>query len=184
MTPQQEKKTAYHPSPPSQTVATKTEDNTEDEWIMWQICRYWRLRGEVSPLCDNRDLYQKLKGISDNRGVDFGLAVWITYAESHIWINFNPHYCDVSNNRAGKKREKYDDGSNSVRFHQQDNYIPWCRVYNFESVDEFWQSHVNSLWYGYVSKWCDTPECISKRRVQWDGKTSPSRNRRVRLFMK
>lgn len=155
-----------------------------DEWLMGEICKYWKINWKTTPLCNDRDLFYKLKKISHDRWVDFWLAIWVTYAESHIWINFKPQYCSKTNNRSWKKRAKFDDNTSSVRFNLRPDRIRWCWLYTFSSVEEFWKSHVNSLYYWYISKWCNTPECISRRRVKWDWITSPSWNERVSLFIK
>lgn len=158
---------------------------------MWLICEYWKIHWRVSPLCNNRELYENLKTISTNKWVDFWLMVWITYAESHIWINRSPHqWCSASNNWSGKKREKYDDGTNSIKFWQQyhtlqpelKGKLSWCWLYAFDNVEHYWNSFANTLYYWYISKNCYTPECISRRYVGWWWWIKSSRVNRVRLF--
>ena len=157
-------------------------NNSDDKWLMSQVCKYWQIHGRTSPLCDNWDLFNNLKQISNNKWVSFNLMVGITYAESHIGVNFNPQRCNITNNRSGKKWQIYDDGSKSPRFNHMDNRHEWCWLYTFDTVEHFWNSYANGLYYWYVSKSCTTPECISRRWVKWDWEISQSRVNRVKLF--
>ena len=157
-------------------------NDISDEVLMWKICEYWQIHWMVTPLCNNKTLYDNLKKISVDKWVDFGLMVGITYAESHIGINYNPQKCSVTNNRSWKKREKYDDWSNSVKFNDSKEYVPWCWVYNFDTVEKFWNSFSNTLKFWYIDKWCATAECISKRYVWGNWEVSEKRAKRVNIF--
>jgi len=149
---------------------------------MKQVCNYGHIHWKTSPLCNNWELYNSLKYISNKKNVSFNLMIGISYAESHIWTNFNPQRCYVTNNWSGKKREKFDDGSNSPRFNHMSNWHKGCRLYTFDSVEHFWWSFANTLYYWYLSKGCNTPECISQWYVWWWGWVKQNRVNRVRLF--
>lgn len=150
----------------------------DDEHVMELICK------EVpsSPLCWDYTLLNKLKEIAEKRNVSYKLLLGIMYHESKIWTAFSPSYeCSKSNNWAGLKARKYDDGSVSERFDKQENRIEWCWLYNFESVEEFFESLANtiSLWYRKCLDRAEPVSCISAVYV---GKYSQPRVDSVRRF--
>lgn len=140
-----------------------------DEVIMKKICKIEKNGG--SPLCNNWSLYNTGKAIFEARGFRWDIALGIMYAESHIGANY-AWSCDKSwNNRGGIKWRKLDDGTN-VR----DQKIPnnWnCRLYKFNSVEDYFVSKANtlSLWYGACIEWDDPVICISYSYV-WDRNVS------------
>ena len=156
---------------------------------MERICKY----SADSPLCNNHDMFDKFKKISEDRWVDFGLMVWMSYSESHIWVNYAPTpSCGNTHNRAWMKRWRYDDGSYTKKYDKQyasmpedqRNNVKGCYLYNFDSPEEFWINFANTLKYGYIQRWGVTPEVISKYRVWSDRKVKPERVYRVKLFIK
>ena len=146
---------------------------------MEKICKYWQLNWKTTPLCNDRELFESLKKISAEKSVPFDIQIWISYAESHIGINYNPDKCYKSNNRAGIKWTVYWD---NTKWKRLEHAIPGCWVEWFVSIEEFWMSFTNSMYHGYVKKNCKTAECISKRRVKGDWITSPAWNGRVNIF--
>ena len=155
---------------------------------MTKIVRYGKLHGRVSPLANNRELYKSLKDISIDRGVEFGLMVWISYRESHIGTNFAPgQYCSKSNNRSWLKRSKDRNGELSVKYDTQYKLdgrddLKWCWLYAFDNVEEYRRSFANFLYHGYIKKDCGSPECISKYYVKNDWVVKTWRSRSVNMF--
>lgn len=150
----------------------------DDEHVMELICK----EVENSPLCGDYTMLNKLKDIAEKRNVDYKLLLWIMYHESKLWTAFAPTYeCSKSNNWAGLKARKYDDGSMSEWFDQQENKIEWCRLYNFDTVEEFFESLANtiSLWY---RKCLDRPEAVSCICNVYVWKYSQARVDSVRRF--
>lgn len=135
-----------------------------DSWVMNKICEL----SPNSPMCWNYTMLNKLKEIADNRGVDYKLLLGIMYAESHIWYAFNKENCRATNNRAGLKNRKYDDGKVSEKFDVQyqslDLDLNGCWLYYFEDVEQFFESLANTISIGYAS--CnEDPYCIMKYYV-------------------
>lgn len=140
----------------------------KDEDINKVICA----KSPYSPMCDNPELLNKLILIANERGVDYKLLLGIMYAESHIWAAFKPQKCWVSNNRAGVKARKYNDGSVSVQFREQYKTLPaelqeqlnGCWLYYFESPEQFFESLANTIGVGYAKcEW--EPTCIVSKYV-------------------
>ena len=129
----------------------------EDE-IMQAICKYGQIHWNTSPLCNNYDLLDRIKAISKEEWVSYRLMLGITYAESHIGTNFKPQHCSTTNNWAGIK---WDSDKNK-------DWKDGCWLHQFEDVEAFWRSFSKSIYNWYVSKDCDTAECISRRWVRWD----------------
>lgn len=161
------------------TIDEVKPDN-KDVLLMEKICKWWKIRDNVSPLCNNRDLYWNLKKISAAKNVSFELMVGITYTESHIGANFKPEKCFVHNNRGGKKAKKLDDGT-MVR-PQSMPLKDWCRLYHFDTVEEYRNSFANTLKMWYIDKWCSTPECISRYYVKNDWVIKTWRCSNIRKF--
>lgn len=117
-----------------------------DTWnVMWVICE----KAPNSPMCNNYWMLESLKKIASERGVDYKLLLGIMYAESHIWSNFNAEQCRATNNRAWLKARKYDNWKTSEWFDKQEWKIDGCWLYNFEKVEDFFESLANtiSIWY-------------------------------------
>lgn len=153
----------------------------QDKIIQQKICELWKLNWNVSPLCNNTLLYNNLKKISEDKWVDFQLMLWISYAESHIWANFAP-WCSLNTyyNLWWVKARKLD---NWLTLKNQP--IPdknWCRLYKFNSIEDYWNSKANSLKFWYINKQCSTPECISKWYVIWNWVIKEWWSKRVNIF--
>lgn len=152
----------------------------KEEWkVMSKICEL----SENSPMCWDYTMLLKLKYVADVRDVDYKLLLGIMYAESHIWANFNIHNCWSTNNWAGLKARKYDDGTMSEWFDKQyeklnDSNLNGCRLYKFDTVEQFFESLANtiSIWY---AKCNEDPYCIMKSYV---GHESGAWVRNVYLF--
>ena len=132
-----------------------------DTWnVMKTICE----KSPNSPMCNDYNMLETLKRVADKRWVDYKLLLWIMYAESHIGANFNAEQCRASNNRAWLKARKYDDWRTSEWFDKQEWKIDGCRLYNFDTVEQFFESLANtiSMWY---SKCNWDVYCISKAYV-------------------
>ena len=151
---------------------------TDDEHVMELICK----EVENSPLCWDYTMLNKLKEIAERRNVDYKLLLGIMYHESKLWTAFAPSYeCSKSNNRAWLKARKYDDGAVSEWFDKQPNRIEGCWLYNFDTVEEFFESLANtiSLWYRKCLDRVEPVSCISAVYV---GKYSQARVDSVRRF--
>ena len=118
-----------------------------------------------SPMCNNYRMLDSLKKIANERWVDYKLLLWIMYAESKLGTARAPtEDCKGSNNWWWVKARKYDDGSVSEWFDKQEWKIDGCWLYNFEKVEDFFESLANtiSIWY----KWCNEDVyCIMKSYV-------------------
>lgn len=144
--------------------------------MMALICKYWQIHWRTTPICNDRDLFNELKTISNQNWVEFGLLIGITYAESHIGTNFAPSAdCALSNNRAGIKNN----------FERERNYREWCRLHQYDNIQWFWQDFAKLINRWYISKDCKTATCISKWRVRGDGTLDWKQSwiGRVNLFM-
>lgn len=153
----------------------KSNDNED---IMGLICT----SVPTSPMCNNYRMLDDLKRIAEERNVSYKLLLWIMYHESKLGTARNPSKeCANSNNRAWLKARKYDDGSVSEWFDKQPNKIEGCWLYNFETVNDFFESLANtiSLWY---RKCLDRPEPVSCISAVYVGKYSQPRVDSVRKF--
>lgn len=135
-----------------------------DGKVMNKICEL----SKDSPMCNDYVMLNKLKEIADKRNVDYKLLLWIMYAESHIGKSFNQENCRQTNNWAGLKARKYDDGTVSEKFDKQyqtlDKDLNGCWLYYFEDVETFFESLANTIWIWYKS--CnEDPYCIMKYYV-------------------
>jgi hypothetical protein len=129
--------------------------------VMKTICEL----SPSSPMCNNYRMLDSLKKIANERWVDYKLLLWIMYAESKLGTARAPtEDCKGSNNWWWVKARKYDDGSVSEWFDKQESKIPWCWLYNFETVEDFFESLANtiSLWYAKCN-W--DVYCISRSYV-------------------
>ena len=159
-----------------QTPIKQEKQPTDKEKLqMKRICesRNWK-----SPVCNNRDLYYKLKNISQEVWVNYWLMLWITNAESNIWSNF-AWDCKWTNNRSWLKRKKTKENENiKIKLPHK-----WCRLYPFEDIEDFRYSFAYSLKYWYIDKWAKTPELISRNYVKNDWVIKEWRSKRVRYYM-
>lgn len=135
------------------------KEETSDEVIMNKICELWQINWKKSPLCNNKELYNKFKQISLDKWVDFWLMLWITYAESHIWANYLPSYCWSLNNWAWMKWVRTDEWKMLWGKFPDER---WCRLYHFKDKESWWKWLANNLKYWYIERWCSTPECINE----------------------
>ncbi len=148
------------------------------EKVMDKICEL----SPTSPMCWNYEMLNILMEIAEERDVDYKLLIWIMYAESHIWVNFNQENCRQTNNWAGLKARKYDDWIISEKFDKQyetlDKDLSGCWLYYFEDIETFFESLSNTIWIWY--KWCNEDVyCIMKSYV---GHESGAWVRNVYLF--
>ena len=151
---------------------------TDDEHVMELICK----EVPTSPLCWDYTLLNSLKDIANKRNVSYKLLLGIMYHESKLWTAFAPSQaCSKSNNWAGLKARKYDDGSVSEWFDKQPNRIDGCWLYNFETVEEFFESLANTISLGY-RKCLDRAEPVSCISAVYVGKYSQPRVDSVRRF--
>lgn len=151
-----------------------------DKILMDKICKYGKIHWNISPVCNNWDLYKRLKTISKNKWVEFGLMIWISYAEWHIGANYASSKCKGYNNRSGIKRRKNDDGSIDKPKLPDSN---GCWIYKFDTIEDYWNSFANSIKMWYIDKQCATPECISQHWVRSDWLVKGTWSRRVKMFM-
>ena len=89
--------------------------------------------------------------------------------------------CKIKQLGGGVKARKYDDGSVSEWFDKQDNRIDGCWLYNFDTVEDFFESLANTiaLWYAQC---LDRPEPVSCICNVYVGKYSQARVDSVRRF--
>lgn len=113
---------------------------------MKRVCEHGRINGKVSPLCGNWTLYESLKGISEANGVPFSIALGITYAESHIGVNY-AGTCDASFNNWGGVKWRIGYDGTAIK----DQPVPVkynggsCWLYRFGSVEDYWASKMRTL---------------------------------------
>lgn len=143
-------------------------DNENIE-VMKLVCE----KAPKSPLCMDFQLLDSIKLIWFDKWVNYKLLLWMSYAESHLWMAFAPHFwCEKSNNWGGIKRKKNDDGTVSEKFNKQYTwldpelrwYLSWCYLYAFETVEDYFISLANTITQGY---WVceEDPSCIVKSYV-------------------
>lgn len=160
------------------TLRNEYYKSNDNEDIMGLICT----SVPTSPMCNNYRMLDDLKRIAEERNVSYKLLLWIMYHESKLGTARNPsEECAGSNNWAWLKARKYDDGSVSEWFDKQPNRIEGCWLYNFETVNDFFESLANtiSLWY---RKCLDRPEPVSCISAVYVGKYSQPRVDSVRKF--
>lgn len=156
-----------------------TKTQVMDNELMQKICD----KAPKSPLCWDNELLEHIKKLPH-----YKTLIWISYAESHIWMSFAPHYwCAKANNWAWLKRAKFDDGSVSEKYNIQykgldkelQGYLSWCYLYAFDTVEDYFKSLSNTieLWYA-VCDW--DPQCIVKSYV---GKDSQDWVKNVNSFI-
>jgi len=131
--------TVYHtpqPTPEPQYANYTTITNSAE---LVRINKIVCDRIPYSPLCNNPYLQDRLRKISDERGVPFWLMVGITLAESRVGTDFAGG-CDASYyNWGGVKARRLDSGE-IIR----DYPIPdfnGCWLYKFDSVEDYWVSN-------------------------------------------
>lgn len=160
------------------TLRNEYYKSNDNEDIMGLICT----SVPTSPMCNNYRMLDDLKRIAEERNVSYKLLLWIMYHESKLGTARSPSKeCAGSNNWAWLKARKYDDGSVSEWFDKQPNRIEGCWLYNFETVNDFFESLANtiSLWY---RKCLDRPEPVSCISAVYVGKYSQPRVDSVRKF--
>lgn len=124
-------------------VVSKLPVNNDsfDNIVMDKICKYWVNKWKVTPLCNNWNLYYHYKNISEKKWTNFFLQLWIWYAESHLWVAYNPNSCYISNNWFWLKWKKLD----SWKLLNYKLPKKWCRVYFFSWTVDWWTSMANTL---------------------------------------
>ena len=126
----------------------ETNRYVSDETLMSRICDisiHWR----KSPLCNNWELYNSWKKISEERWADRSIILGIMYSESHIGANYAGTCNSFWNNRWWVKARRDDD--QKVK---RDQPIPnnWCWLYKFDSMEDYFITKANIIGNGY--KWC------------------------------
>jgi len=130
---------------------------------MDRICSV-NINGKKSPLCNDRTLYYSWKKIFEERWVSRSIALGIMFAESHIGANY-AWTCNASWNNWWWVKARVLKNWKVKR----DQPIPnwWgCRLYRFDSMEDYLQSKANMIWVNY--KWCfnrntikDKVRCVS-----------------------
>ncbi len=144
------------------TYAWKIEEvkyTERDKILMERVCKYWKLKWKVSPLCNNWLLYSSLKWISEAYWISFSIALGITYAESHIWVNY-AGWCNESYNNWWWIKWRIGNDWKAIK----DQKIPQnnCYLYKFGSIEDYWQSKMKTLQkYASCFKQKQTIKCIS-----------------------
>jgi len=147
-------------------------DIKQDKWdieLMKKVCE----KAPKSPLCFDFELLEDIKKIWYDKWVSYKLLLWISYAESHLWMAFAPHFwCEKSNNWWWIKRKKNDDWTVSEKYNKQYTwldpelrwYLSGCYLYAFETVQDYFISLANTITQGY---WVcnEDPSCIVKSYV-------------------
>jgi len=149
------------------TWLVDTWHSKRDLLLMSRVC--WTAKGK-SPMCNDWTMYYSWKKIFEDAGVPRGIALWIMNAESNIWVNYAWSCGSSWNNRGGIKYRKNSDWSVT-----KDQTIPnnGCRLYKFDTIEDYFKSKANTLWIWYKSCFkTDNPiRCISYSYV-WDPKVA------------
>lgn len=164
------------------TTTLPSKNNNKWEELNNLICNKAKLNWNISPMCNNNKLLKELYNISQDRWVSFTLMLWIAYAESHIWANYAKWCSPEYNNMWWIKRKVTFDWDKIKDYPIPDKN--WCRLYKFNSLQEYWRSKARSLYHWYYKKNCTTIECISQYYVRWDWVFKPAYNDRVNTFAK
>lgn len=148
----------------------ETTRYVSDETLMSRICNisiHWR----KSPLCDNWELYNSWKRISQERWADRSIILWIMFAESHIWANFATTCNSSWNNWGWVKARRTDDG-----IVHRDQSIPnnWCWLYKFDSMDEYFKTKANIISDGYGKCFTRNSKRSQIECISWKYVGSPS----------
>lgn len=179
------------------------ERTKKDEVIMENICS----AAPNSPLCGKWELYARLKDITLTRlpeakyGRMWEILLGISFAESHLGQNMAKDNvggrCFGRNNLGGTKYQINDDNSRShsrqlngfnygakYTSRYEDQY--GCNLYPFQSYEEYWETKVNGMRYGYPSCIVGHPTpitCISYRYVGNPRVAEPNWIRNVASFL-
>lgn len=152
----------------AQEYIDKIDDR--DRELMSRICKYGKLNGKVSPMCQDWDLYQTAKAQFAEIPKSRPIALGIMYSESHIWVSYAGS-CDQSwNNRWGIKGKKLDNGKLLRDQPIPNNGNGWyggCRLYKFDNLKDYFKSKANTLidWYRWCWSQAEPIKCISYRYV-------------------
>jgi len=150
---------------------------SDEDWdLMNKICKYWKINWKVSPLCNNRELFYKIKDISKRYEVNHWMLIWITMSESHIGANYSSSKCSWYNNWSWIKREKW---WPKKKYPDENG----CRLYKFESLEEYFEEFAKIIKEWYIDRGAKTPEEISKSYVKNDWVIKHSWSNRVNLFI-
>lgn len=136
----------------TEEVSVWSWEDQRDIILMERVCKYGRINGRVSPMCDNWEMYYQGKQAFAEKPNARPIALGIMYSESHLWVNY-AWSCDQSwNNRGGIKGKKLDNWKLL-----RDQPIPnngkwwpwWCRLYRFDNMSDYFKSKANTLidWY-------------------------------------
>ena len=165
----------FVPKASAQEIFSVTE-NSEEQIENQNLMKIHEKICAIQPkslLCLDFALLQRLEKITADRIPDnphiFPILLGITNSESSLGTNYAPHAgCANYNNLGGVKWRKNDDGT-SIK----DQSIPQpdgCWLYRFDSLEDYWQSKVNTIRYGYAGCLANNPtttlQCISRWYVR------------------
>jgi len=148
--------------------------------LMEKICKLWLWHGLNSPLCGNTWLFVELESMAKEHHVDFKVALWVSYAESHLMTDYYPSVCSSTLNPAWLKWYKQSTGKILTQ------PIPdksGCRLYSFSSIESGFDWLLNTLQLGFVNKGCNSLTCLSESFVKNDGVIKNWRIQRVEYFI-
>jgi hypothetical protein len=154
--------------------------NERDKILMERVCKYWKLNWKISPLCNNWQMYNSLKWISEAYNISFPIALGITYAESHIGVNY-AWTCNAGYNNLwwikwriwqDWKAIKDQEIPNNWKDYNNNKKIDiWevCYLYKFGSIEDYWQSKMRTLQkYSTCLKQKLPIKCISQSYLTWN----------------
>lgn len=113
-----------------------------------------------SPLCGDIELLRRIDSIGREKGVPTRLLIGVSYAESHIGVNFNKEACRGYNNWFWLKGKKYDNWKVEWFTKDKKRDSNGCWLYKFKSVEEWFYALANTISIGYKSCKNDTI-CLS-----------------------
>lgn len=104
-----------------------------------------------SPICWNIELLKRIDAIGQQKWVPTRLLIGVSYAESHIGVNFNREACRGYHNWFGLKGKKHDNWKVEWFTKDRKKDSNGCWLYKFESVEEWFYSLANTISQGYKS---------------------------------
>jgi len=153
------------------TTIADPQRSDRDKIIMERVCKYWQLNGKTTPLCNNWDMFDSIKKVSESKSVPVWVVLGITYAESHIGINYNKPACAFYNNWGWVKGRVTSNGTvTPFKWKYPDEN--GCYLYKFDSIDDYFDSKTNMLKANYIDKGCKQDSlvrCIARYYVWTPG---------------
>lgn len=104
-----------------------------------------------SPICWNKELLKRIDTIGQQKWVPTRLLIGVSYAESHIGVNFNREACRGYNNWFWLKWKKHDNGKVEWFTKDRKKDANGCWLYKFQSIEEWFYSLANTISLGYKS---------------------------------